>query len=73
MTFIFSLTSQLFLVIVINKMVASLSNLPGLGNVKQDLLQAIYSTARHPKTSEERQDSVFGRGIINPIKALEQL
>ncbi len=39
----------------------------------KDLVEAIYSTARHPKSSEERQDSRFGRGIINPVHALERL
>ncbi|MBM3236368.1 hypothetical protein FJZ31_08725 [Candidatus Poribacteria bacterium] len=39
----------------------------------KDLIQAIYSTARHSTAPEKRQDSRFGRGIINPVHALERL
>ncbi len=38
-----------------------------------DLLQAIYSTAKHPTAKDGRRDSRFGRGVIDPVAALERL
>jgi subtilisin family serine protease len=38
-----------------------------------DIVNAIYSTARHPGSSEKRRDSRFGRGLIDPSGALEEI
>ncbi len=38
-----------------------------------ELLQVIYDTAKHPSSAEARRDSRFGRGIIDPVRALERL
>lgn len=39
----------------------------------KDLVQAIYSTARHPSAPNDGHDSYFGRGVINPLRALERV
>ena len=38
-----------------------------------DLLQALYSTANHPKALNGRADSRFGRGILDPVAAVKRL
>ncbi len=38
-----------------------------------DIVNAIYSTARHPGSSDKRRDSRFGRGLIDPSGALEEI
>ena len=37
------------------------------------LLNAIYTTAKHPAATGNRRDSRFGRGVIDPVAALECL
>jgi subtilisin family serine protease len=37
------------------------------------LLDAIYSTAKHPSASQGGFDSHYGRGVIDPLGALERL
>lgn len=39
----------------------------------EQLLIAIYETARHPGTKKPRRDSRFGRGVISPLDALKKL
>jgi subtilisin family serine protease len=37
------------------------------------LINAIYTTAKHPTATSDRRDSRFGRGVIDPVAALERL
>jgi serine protease AprX len=37
------------------------------------LLEALYSTAKHPTGGERPRDSRYGRGVIDPVRALERL